>query len=138
MLTPAFKHHAASIRVNCPDNISLHSYPGALSQVITNIISNAYIHAFAHQHKGLIRLDASMLTTEQVQIIISDNGRGIAAEDLPKIFDPFFTSRLGQGGSGLGLHICYNLICGPLHGAIVVESEPDRGSRFTLTLPRQL
>lgn len=138
MLTPAFKHHAASIRVNCPDNISLHSYPGALSQVITNIISNAYIHAFAHQHKGLIQLDASMLTTEQVQIIISDNGRGIAAEDLPKIFDPFFTSRLGQGGSGLGLHICYNLICGPLHGAIVVESEPDRGSRFTLTLPRQL
>ncbi len=138
MITPAFRHHSAQITVECPPNICMHSYPGALSQVITNVISNAYIHAFDNHSNGQISIKAQRLTPDQVLLMISDNGKGIPEPDLPKIFDPFFTSRLGQGGSGLGLHICYNLVSGPLHGTIKAASTPGQGTIFSITLPCQL
>ncbi|WP_407697440.1 ATP-binding protein [Skermanella rosea] len=72
--------------------------------------------------------------TQELEVI--DDGRGIPAADLPRIFDPFFTTRLGFGGSGLGLHITYALVTRVLGGRIAVDSEPGRGTRFTLVLDR--
>lgn len=70
-----------------------------------------------------------------MRLIVEDNGRGILAEHLPRLFDPFFTTRLGQGGSGLGLHIVYNIATGVLGGRIDVSSQPGKGTRFVLELP---
>ncbi|OOF02966.1 hypothetical protein BZG79_14465, partial [Salinivibrio sp. MA427] len=78
---------------------------------------------------------ATMATTESVSIRIHDDGAGMTPEVQKRIFDPFYTTRLGQGGSGLGLHITFNLVTGILGGRIEVQSEPEHGSCFTITLP---
>jgi signal transduction histidine kinase len=70
-----------------------------------------------------------------VRIVFGDDGRGIAPENLPKIFDPFFTTGRDRGGTGLGLHIVYNLVTARLHGSIEVESRPGRGTQFTIHIP---
>ena len=72
----------------------------------------------------------------RIEIVFADDGRGIAREHLPRIFDPFFTTRRGAGGTGLGLHITFNLVTQKLGGRIDVESEPGLGTRFRIVLPR--
>ena len=64
-----------------------------------------------------------------------DDGAGIAPDHVGKIFDPFFTTKLGQGGTGLGLHICHNIVYGPLGGSLTVHSTHGAGTTFTLLLP---
>jgi signal transduction histidine kinase len=66
---------------------------------------------------------------------VRDTGHGISADNLHRVFDPFFTTRLGQGGSGLGLHIVHNLVQSVLGGRIEVESQPNQGACFRMTLP---
>jgi signal transduction histidine kinase len=70
-----------------------------------------------------------------VEVTVSDNGCGIAPENMGRIYDPFFTTKLGRGGSGLGLNIVYNIVYGILDGKIDVHSELGAGTRFTVTLP---
>lgn len=129
------------IRAGCifhnevPANILLDGYPGPLGQVITNLVSNALLHGFDGRTGGEIRVSAERYGDERVLLVFSDDGCGIPSEHLPKIFDPFFTTKLGQGGSGLGLHIVYNMITGLLGGSIQVESSPGNGTRFLLELP---
>ena len=119
--------------------IAMDSYPGPFGQVITNLINNALLHAFAPAPNdgaagtGCMRLSAT-LDGARVQIVFADNGGGIAEQHLSRIFDPFFTTKLGQGGSGLGLSISYNIVTALLGGTIQVASSPA-GTRFTLDLP---
>jgi signal transduction histidine kinase len=99
-----------------------------------NLLSNAMVHAFSDQEHKTITI-RGYLEDQHAVVTVTDNGHGIATENQSKVFDPFFTTRLGQGGSGLGLNIVYNLVTGLLGGVIQVTSEPDKGSCFTLTLP---
>lgn len=135
-LHPQTKKRDISFKVDVPERIVLDSYPGPLGQVISNLIMNAVTHAYNdHQHGEILvgaTLDEDMLT-----IRITDRGVGIPEEMQSKIFDPFYTSRLGQGGSGLGLHIVHNLVTELLGGHIEVQSVLGDGSRFTITLPRK-
>lgn len=117
----------------CSD-VRLDSYPGPLGQVLINLINNALIHAFIGREHGSIRLECRR-GTDTVQVIVADDGIGIDPELQKKIFDPFYTTQLGQGGSGLGLHIVYTLVTGLLGGRIEIQSTPDNGSRFILDLP---
>ncbi|CAO3409641.1 sensor histidine kinase [Azospirillum largimobile] len=136
-LHPTYKARAAlSISVDCPVDLELDGYPGALSQILTNLIMNALIHALDPEQPGRIAIVARPCAGDMVELTVADDGNGIAPEVLPKIFDPFFTTRRGSGGSGLGLHIVYNLVTGRLHGTIGVESHPGQGTRFTLRFPR--
>lgn len=110
------------------------SYPGALSQIATNFLMNSLMHAYGPDDAGRIvfevrRHDGCAILT------YSDDGRGITAEHLPRIFDPFFTTRRGTGGSGLGMHIVYNLVTAKLNGTIACESQPGKGVTFTVTFP---
>ena len=114
--------------------IELDSYPDSLSQVVTAIIENALVHAYANSPGGTITINAEYQNAA-VKLSILDTGKGIPPENLPRIFDPFFTTRLGQGGSGLGLHIVYNTVTNILNGQITAESTPGKGSCFTITLP---
>lgn len=133
-LHPRIKATPHRVELLCPPGVSLHLAAGALSQVISNLLLNALEHAFPGGQEGTVRIVAS-LEDQWVQLVVQDDGVGIAAEVLPRIYDPFFTTRRGAGGSGLGLHIVYNLVTQTLGGRIAVESLPGRGARFTVTLP---
>ncbi|WP_245636934.1 ATP-binding protein [Azospirillum thiophilum] len=136
-LHPTYKARPAlTIAVDCPVELELDGYPGALSQILTNLIMNALVHALDPEQPGRIAIAAHAAVGDMVELSVSDDGNGIAPEVLPKIFDPFFTTRRGSGGSGLGLHIVYNLVTGRLHGTIAAESRPGEGTRFTLRFPR--
>jgi signal transduction histidine kinase len=113
------------------------SYPGALAQVLTNLLSNAYTHGFAGREGGQVGVHIAARGPGWVRVQFADNGRGIPPKDRPRIFDPFFTTGRGSGSTGLGLHIVFNLVTATLGGTIEVESQPGRGTRFTIDLPAQ-
>ncbi|MBT9501895.1 MAG: HAMP domain-containing histidine kinase [Burkholderiaceae bacterium] len=121
--------------LDVPAGLELHSYPSALQQVLNQLLNNALQHAFASRSAGWLRLRASLLADDKLRLEVCDDGQGIAAEHQGKIFDPFFSTRFGQGSSGLGLHICHNLVTAVLGGHIQVHSSPGQGCCFELTLP---
>lgn len=133
-LKPALKQGSHKIDILCDPDLRLRSYPGAFSQIITNLVMNSITHGFEDRTKGeiLIHLDH---TGEEVVILYSDNGKGIAPEILPKIFDPFFTTKRGNGGSGLGLNIVYNIITNQLGGKIKCKSIVGENTTFKMELP---
>ncbi len=114
--------------------IAMHTYPGPLGQVVTNLVVNAILHGFDKGESGTVTV-ACERVGKHAHITVHDTGKGIPPENLGKIFDPFFTTKLGQGGSGLGLHISHNIVYGPLGGRMSVQSAPGQGSTFTLVLP---
>ena len=134
-LQPAMKRSRIRIALDCPDALTIDSYPGALSQVIVNFTMNSLIHAYEPEGEGTLRICVRSVDAKRISLTYADDGAGIPADVLPHIFDPFFTTRRGQGGSGLGLHIVYNIVTGTLGGEIQVASRPGEGTRFTLTLP---
>lgn len=123
-------------RVECAiaAEIQMDSFPGALTQIISNLINNALLHAFVDCEQGTIKITAQ-LHANHVQLCVLDDGIGIPKENLQRVFEPFFTTRLGQGGSGLGLNIVYNLVQDVLGGSIEVSSIPGQGACFTVNLP---
>lgn len=128
------KHAPVAIEVVAPPGIAMDSYPGTLEQILSNLVDNAVIHGAEGRDGCLITITAQP-HEGGVQISVADNGNGIAAEHLPKLFDPFFTTRLGKGGSGLGLSIVFSLVSGMLGGQVTVESSLGKGTHFTLELP---
>ncbi|MBD2059106.1 histidine kinase [Oculatella sp. FACHB-28] len=124
------KHH---VEVRGDRHLTLTSYPGAFSQIVTNLIMNSLLHAYEPGEAGQIILSFEQ-TKEQVILEYIDDGSGIAPENLGKIFEPFFTTKRGQGGSGLGLHIVYNLVTRKLKGTIQCESLLGIGTKFVIKL----
>ena len=123
-----------SIVVNCPEQIEMDSYPGTIGQIITNFTQNAVVHGFKERGSGQINIHCT-LKNEQVEIVFADNGDGISKTNLEHVFEPFFTTNRHQGGTGLGLHIVYNLVTQKLRGKISVTSQAGEGTRFNLLLP---
>jgi PAS domain S-box-containing protein len=132
---PSLKRSSVRLETAIQGDITLDSYPGPLGQILTNLINNSLLHAFPDGRAGLIRIAANQPDSVTLRLIVSDNGIGIPASVRGRIFDPFFTSKLGRGGSGLGLHIVHNIAADILAGSIVVSSEEGQGTSFTLTLP---
>jgi hypothetical protein len=120
--------------VNCPDNIEMTSYPGVFSQIMTNLLINTLTHGFEHQQQGAITIDIRP-EDDIVRLEFQDNGRGMSAEECSRAFDAFYTTKRGQGGTGLGLHIVYNLMTQKLGGQISYESTPGEGTTFILHIP---
>lgn len=116
------------------DDFTIYSNPGAISQVITNIIDNAFIHGFDTMNSGKV----SVILTKEVHNItlkIADNGKGMSDETLKNIFDPFFTTTRHTGTTGLGMHIVYNLISQQLNGKIECNSKFGEGTNVVIKLP---
>ena len=113
------------------------SFPGPLAQVLANLVSNAIAHAYEPGVNGMISLTAALAGPNAV-LTVSDNGRGIEKEHLPRIYDPFFTTKRGAGGTGLGLHIVFNIVTDTLMGQIACASALGQGSQFTVTIPLKL
>ncbi|MCV2370204.1 PAS domain S-box protein [Roseateles oligotrophus] len=134
-LGPSLKLSGTSLVEDVPAGLLMHSYPGPLIQVFMNIVNNAVLHAFEPGQAGCVRIKARALGEERVLIELSDDGRGMPSEHLQRAFDPFFTTKLGQGGSGLGLHIVYNLVTGLLGGQVRLSSDSGQGTRLSIELP---
>lgn len=141
MLEPMLRRAGVAIESKIPA-LSLDSYPGALIQVLTNLITNACVHAFDDwtdaRGPRTIRLDAFQSGSDpraDLAIVVKDNGNGISPENQSRVFEHFFTTRTGKGGTGLGLSIVSTLISGQLGGRIELQSELGKGTCFTLTLP---
>jgi len=134
-LRPLMHDVTCEIIQEIPKELRLQSYPGPLALVIGNLLNNALIHGFEHRPQGKLEIIAQTISATHFLLSISDNGAGIPTENLPRIFDPFFTTKLGMGGSGLGLHVVYNIVHNMLHGKIEVTSQRDTGTRFDITLP---
>lgn len=133
-LRPTYKRLPVKVHTRCAPGIEMDGYPGALAQVVTNLLVNALTHAFPDGAAGQILLSAEAEGGE-VLLRFEDDGRGIAAEHLAHIFEPFFTTKRGVGGSGLGLHVVYNIVTQRLGGQIQVSSTLGGGTRFTLRMP---
>jgi signal transduction histidine kinase len=133
-ILPKLKEAQHTINVHCPRDIEIISYPGAFSQIITHFVMNTLTHGFEHKTRGEIVLD---ITREEnvLQIQYCDNGRGMTKEERSRIFDAFYTTRRGQRGTGLGLHIVYNLITQQLGGDITCKSSPGVGTTFIICIP---
>ncbi|MTV36928.1 ATP-binding protein [Duganella radicis] len=118
--------------------LEMDSYPGPLAQALSNLIENSLVHGFnGRQHgHGSVTLSAHDSGDGEIALTLSDTGAGIAPEHLPRIYDPFFTTRLGAGGSGLGLYITHNIVTGVLGGRIEAASTPGQGTSFMLRLPK--
>jgi len=133
-LKPAMKGHRIEV-VNASDSsLTLYTHPGAIYQIISNLLINALTHAYEPGQTGEIRISATRVGDE-IQLDFSDDGKGIPAEIQGRIFDPFFTTRRGAGGSGLGLHIVFNLVTGTLNGVIHQVKEVARGAAFIIRFP---
>ncbi len=123
------------LKIDVPDDLVLDSYPGPLGQVLSNLLLNAMTHAFEERTGGQMCIQACRVGQDSLRLSFSDNGRGIAPENIDRVFDPFFTTRLGQGGSGLGLHLSYNIVDSVLGGRISVSSPAGMGACFEIVLP---
>ena len=134
-LQPKLKGRPVKVNVDCPKDLVLDSFPGAVSQIVTNMVVNSLVHGFEREQAGTIDIRVREEGGE-VAFDYADNGAGMDQEALVKLFDPFFTTKRGSGGSGLGAHILYNLVTGALGGTVRVESEPGKGLRYHLTFPR--
>ncbi|MBB3046690.1 signal transduction histidine kinase [Litorivivens lipolytica] len=136
-LLPKLKKTNISVELNVPDNLLMQSFPGAFSQIITNLLMNSLVHAYPDTKEGTIRIDVDQ-EGEQIALHYRDDGVGMDRAALDKVFDPFFTTRRGDGGSGLGMHIVYNLVTQQLRGRIRMDSKPGEGVHVTLQIPQKL
>jgi len=119
------------IAVSCPDKLIINSYPGAFSQILSNLLINSNIHGYPNKEIGLITITIDH-NDNSIVIIYQDDGCGISTDNIKKIFDPFFTTNREHGGSGLGLNIIYNIVTNRLKGKIECQSEVGRGTKFTI------
>ena len=135
-LKPSFKHTEHQINVSCPDNLVVTCAPGAIAQIVTNMVVNSITHGFENNVAGTITLDVKE-AGENVVINYQDDGKGLSEEELSKLFDAFFTTKRGEGGSGLGTHIMYNLVTQSLHGHIEADSTLGNGLHYTIRFPKK-
>ncbi|WP_305824776.1 GAF domain-containing sensor histidine kinase [Massilia brevitalea] len=136
-LQPKLKGRPVQVEVDCVHDLVLDSYPGAVSQIVTNMVVNSLVHGFEREQAGKIAIRAA-LDGDTVTLTYADDGAGMDQESLDKLFDPFFTTKRGSGGSGLGAHILFNLVTGALGGTVHVESSPGQGLRYALRFPRSM
>ncbi|MEA5540921.1 hybrid sensor histidine kinase/response regulator [Limnoraphis robusta Tam1] len=133
-LSPHLEKTGHRLRVQGEEDLKINSYPGAIAQIVTNLVMNSILHGYQPGEIGQLDFD---IARQDDRLIISyaDDGCGIPEEYIGKIFEPFFTTARSYGGTGLGLHIIYNLVTQKLQGKISCESQVGSGTKFLFNLP---
>jgi signal transduction histidine kinase len=141
-LHPMIKKTNHRVDVKVDEGIRMNSYPGVIIQILTNLIDNAFLHAWEEKEGGILVIGAMKVdpppkerTSDWIEIFVKDNGRGVPLDYGKKIFDPFYTSKAGLGGTGLGLNIALNGARKILGGNLDYESHPGEGTIFRLKIP---
>ena len=135
-LRPGIGKHNVKVLMDCEPDLTMTSYPGPYGQVLTNLFVNAITHGFPDRSPGEIDIKVRRAGETQIELLFSDNGCGMTPEVRRQAFDPFFTTRRDQGGTGLGLHIVYNLVTNRLGGRISMRSEAGNGTHVQILLPQ--
>ncbi|MBU6457522.1 MAG: PAS domain S-box protein [Bradyrhizobium sp.] len=135
-LRPGLRKHHLTLTVDCQPNLEMNSYPGPYGQVLTNLFLNSVAHAFPDGRPGTVDIQAREFGKDNVEILFSDDGCGMSLDVRRRAFDPFFTTRRDQGGTGLGLHIVYSIVTSRLGGRLDLDSEPGKGTRIRIILPK--
>ncbi len=133
-LRPNLKKTPLHVEIECDDRLEINSYPGALAQIITNLVMNSLIHAYEPNQEGTIRITVEQ-RGNKVHLRYSDDGKGMPPDHVTRVFDPFFTTKRGTGGSGLGMHIVFNLVNQQLGGTVTLQSEVGKGTQVDLVIP---
>ncbi|MEN9684169.1 MAG: hypothetical protein RLZZ427_1920 [Pseudomonadota bacterium] len=136
-LQPKYKNRPIAIAVEIDETIMVCLRPGAISQILTNCVINSLVHAFAPDQAGTIRI-AARRKDDGIVLTYADDGVGMDAQTAARIFEPFYTTKRGQGGSGLGMHIVYNIVTAKFGGKIGCVSAPGEGMQLTLEIPHCL
>lgn len=136
-LAHLIRHRPLLLHMDLPSGITMNSYPGPVGQLVTNFFTNAITHAFTPEASGEMWVSCQSIGDDEVCLVFKDNGRGIKPEDLDRVFDPFFTTRLGVGGSGLGLSIAHGIVTGVLGGTLAADSMVGCGTAFTARFQRR-
>ena len=134
-LSARLKKQHCQVQLVCPQDLNMFSDPGAIAQIITNLVINALLHGLENQPDPQIKIEV-IAEESHVVIRFADNGCGMSEEHLHQLFEPFFTTKRNQGGSGLGAHIVFNLVTVRLHGEITVSSKLGQGLQYVFRLPR--
>lgn len=139
-LSPKFNRQNVTVDVEIDSELTISSYPGALSQVLINLAMNSLTHGFRNKTEGHIKVLCTKVKADQdeVLLIFTDDGDGIAETNLAKVFEPFYTSNRSGGNTGLGMHISYNLVVQKLEGAIAINSLLGQGTEFYIRLPSKI
>lgn len=135
-LRPKLKKTKLQVDARCDPDLTIFSYPGAFSQILTNFIINSLKHGYDEGDTGTITIDI-IASGDVLTLTYSDDGKGMQPDHLARVFDPFFTTARGKGGSGLGLSIVYNIVAKTLGGRIFCTSHPGQGTTLTVTIPLQ-
>ncbi len=133
-LYPRIKKTKHTVDLDCPDNLTVDSYPGTFSQILTNLVMNSLIHGFEDMDQGRITIGV-VRENSSITIHYKDNGKGMTEEQRTKIFDPFYTTKRGSGGTGLGMNLVFNLVSEKFGGEIECESAPNKGVHITISIP---
>lgn len=133
-LAPRMKRTHHCVRIECPTDLLITCNPGDISQIVTNLVINSLIHGFEFKDSGTITIRA-IVEYQDLIFIYEDDGKGIPSDNIRNVFQPFFTTKRGEGGSGLGLHIIFNLVTQRMRGKIEFNSTEGNGVRFTIRLP---
>jgi signal transduction histidine kinase len=134
-LAPRLQRCNLKVQVDIPSGIRCDSYPGPLGQIIANLMINTTVHAYAPEQGGTVHIHAD-IDGPGIRLTVSDNGKGMDSTVLAHVFDPFFTTQLGKGGSGLGLSISKRIATNVLGGDLLVTSVPNEGARITICFPQ--
>lgn len=132
---PALRSSGVTLVLALANDVTMDSYPGPLGQVITNLIQNTLTHAFEGISDRTVTLRTYAVSESRVRIEVQDNGKGMDEEVLAHLFQAFFTTRRGEGGSGIGLTFSRSLVEKVLGGKIAAESKSGQGSCFSIELP---
>lgn len=135
VLSPQLRKARINIQTEITLAPEIDGYPGALGQLLTNLVLNAHVHAFEGEAPRQIWIRGHALEPGWFELQVQDNGRGMSEDVRRRAFDPFFTTKMGQGGTGLGLNIVYNIATGVLGGQLELKTAPGEGSCFTFRLP---
>ena len=133
--TPVLRQSGVEVELDLEHGVTLDSHPGALTQTLINLIENAVKHGLAGRNDGKVRIASQSLGDGRVRIIVSDNGAGVPDEMTDTIFNAFFTTRAGEGGTGLGLHIVKSIVSGQLGGAVALSRADEGGACFEIVIP---
>jgi signal transduction histidine kinase len=132
-ISPTYKKSNVSIKTHYSEKLVINGWPGAFTQIITNLVMNSMQHAFLPGETGQIDIELSSKGNGFL-VVFRDNGHGMKKQVLEKIFDPFFTTKRSSGGTGLGLSIVYTIVTQRYRGSIHCESEPEKGTSFFIEL----
>ncbi len=133
-LHPTLRKTGHAVVVECNAELQMTSRPDALHQIIVNLVMNSVMHAWPAECVGNIRI-AVTREEERLHLCYEDDGAGMEPKVAAQMFEPFFTTKREHGGTGLGMHIVYNLVTQALAGRIAYATQPGAGVRFDIVFP---